>query len=438
MNRTVLSLILLLSSSLAAGGDDIWQSLFNEKLQEAKQGNSNAQFDVASMYQNGRGVKPDLGKATEWYKKSATQKNPQAISRLKLLEENEERFKKVQAQAEKGNAESQYKLGKMYTEGTGVNIDYARATAAFKSAAEQGYTKAEYKLGLHYYEGTGVRQDRKIAYKWFKAAATQNLPAAQYYLGKMYAEGSGVKQNYTTSLEWLNKAIDGGFNQARGEIIDVSEKMKVKEAEKVSPPPSKEAAASSEKVATPSKKVAVKKKKPVTKARKTKLKNNKVKAVKVESPGEKPEFSIEDIMVAAWNRDNKPVSYLPSAINNCRTEESNIVCYSDNQTRKSGDNIIKFKTKSIMKEFSNDGSFKVTYRNLVVDSGTAASIDTSEDDEEVGGDDDNAVNTYKVKAGWGKEHALECQLKDSGTVSCVKNRIHTFVLISPHTLASGK
>ena len=422
MNRTVLTLLLLLFSSVAAGGDDIWQSLFNEKLQEAKQGNSDAQFDVASMYQNGRGVKPDLARATEWYKKSAAQQNPQAVSRLKLLEENEERFKKVQAQADKGNAASQYKLGKMYTEGTGVNIDYARATAAFQSSAEQGYTKAEYKLGLHYYEGTGIRQDRKAAYKWFKAAASQNHPAAQYYLGKMYAAGSGVKQNYTASLEWLNKAIDGGFNQARGEVIEVSEKMKVKETEQSSP--------------AVGKKVAVKK--PAINASKTKPKKVNPVTAKIEDAEKTPEFSIEDIMVAAWNRDSKPVSYLPSAINNCRTEESNIVCYSDNQTRKSGDSIIKFKTKSIMKDFSKDGSFKVTYRNLVVDSGTTANLETSGDDEEVGSDDNNAANAYKVKAGWGKEHALACQLKDSGTVSCVKNRTHTFVLISPHTLASGK
>ena len=424
MNRTVLTLLLLLFSSVTAGGDDIWQSLFNEKLQEAKQGDSNAQFDVASMYQNGRGVQPDLAIATEWYKKSAAQKNPQAVSRLKLLEENEERFKKVQAQADQGNAESQYKLGKMYTEGTGVNIDYARATAAFQSAAEQDYTKAEYKLGLHYYEGTGIKQNRKTAYKWFKAAATKNDPASQYYLGMMYASGSGVKQNYTTALEWFNKAIDGGFNQARREMIDVTEKMKAQRAEKARP--------------APVKKVAVKKKKTTARASNPKPKKVKAEVAKIKQAEKTPEFSIEDIMVAAWNRDNKPVSYLPSAINNCRTEESNIVCYSDNQTRKSGDSVIKFKTKSIMKDFSEDGSFKVTYRNLVVDSGTTANIDTNGDDEEVGSDDDDATNAYKVKAGWGKEHALECQLKDSGTVSCVKNRIHTFVLISPHTLASGK
>ncbi|HAJ92126.1 MAG TPA: hypothetical protein DCO71_05850 [Gammaproteobacteria bacterium] len=430
MKRTVLILTLLLLSTVATGGNDIWQSLFNEKLQEARQGNSNAQFDVASMYQNGRGVSPDLSKAIEWYQKSAAQKNQKAVSRLKILEANEERFRKTLALADKGDAENQYKLGKMYTEGAGVSSNHDKASEAFENAAQQGYAKAEYKLGLNYYEGTGVNRSRKTAFKWFKAAAEQNHPASQYYLGKMYASGSGVKQNYTTSLEWFTRAVDGGFNQARGEMIDVSEKMKIKKAEKNKP--------------AAVEKVAVKQIKPVVaRAKKTKLKKTKTNKVrtetaKTEEPEKTPGFSIEDLMVAAWNRDNKPVAYLPSAINNCRTEEDNIVCYSDNQTRKSGNNIIKFKTKSVMKGFSEDGSFKVTYRNLVVDSGATDNIDISTDDEEIGGEDDNAGSTYKVKAGWGKEHALECQLKDSGTVSCLKNKIHTFVLVSPHTLASGK
>ncbi|MCK5382207.1 MAG: sel1 repeat family protein, partial [Gammaproteobacteria bacterium] len=242
MKRTILTLILMFTISLATGGNDIWQNLFKEKLQEAKEGNSSAQFDVAGMYQNGRGVKPDLAKAVEWYKKSAAQNYSKAVTRLKLLEANEGRFKKVLAKAEKGNAESQYKLGKMYAEGVGVSMDNAKSTQAFESAAEQGHAKAEYNLGLRHYEGIGVKRNRTTAYKWFKAAADQNDPAAQYYLGKMFASGSGVKQNYTTSLEWFTKSVDGGFNQARGEMIDVSERMKMQKAEKAKPAPVKKVA----------------------------------------------------------------------------------------------------------------------------------------------------------------------------------------------------
>lgn len=421
MKRTVLTLILLFVSSLATGSNDIWQNLFQEKLQEAKQGNSNAQFDVAAMYHNGRGVKPDLSKALEWYNKAAEQDNPKAVSRLKLIAANKDRFDKTLAQAEKGDAESQYKLGKMYTEGVGVSIDRAKATEAFENAANQGYAKAEYNLGLNYYEGSGVTKDMNTAYKWFKAAAEQGDPAAQYYLGKMYASGSGVKQNYTTSLEWLTKSVDGGFHQARGEMIDVSERMKAKDTRLTT--------------AEPAIQVSAKKQHPVVKTSKIKSRKVTEKTASIEIPKETPEFSIEDLMIAAWSRENAPVAYLPSAINNCRTEENGIVCYSDSQSRVSGNNTIKFKTKSIMKNFSKDGSFNVSYRNLVIDSTPAASTEIRNNDVEVGSVDDSEASAYKVKTGWGKEHTLECQLKDTGTMSCLKDKTHSFLLVSPHTVA---
>ena len=396
----------MVTTSTAMGGNDVWQTLFKEKLQEAKQGNSHAQFDVGSLYKNGRGVSPDRDKAIEWYSKAAAQDNQKAVTRLKLLQANEERFKKELASAANGNKESQYKIGNMYTEGIGTNIDLAKAAETYELSAHQGYAKAEYKLGLVHYEGTGVKTNKKTAYKWFKQAAEKGNPAAQYYLGKMYASGKGVKRNYAMSLEWYTKAVDGGFNQARSEMIDVSGKIKG----------SKQTHVASGNKATPRKSASI-----------TKVKK---------SPSSNKEFGIEDLMVAAWSREGKPVAYLPSSINNCRTESDKIACYSDNQTRKTSDSTIKFKTKSIMRNFSNDGSFNVTYRNLVTDATKIAAANNTEEVDEIGGEDVN-TSAYTVKTGWGKEHLLECQMKDSGTVSCQKDKTHSFLLVSPQTVASG-
>ena len=406
MKKVTLGIILMVSTSTAMGGNDVWQTLFKEKLQEAKQGNSHAQFDVGSMYKNGRGVSLDRDKAIEWYSKAAAQDNQKAVTRLKLLQANEERFKKELASAGNGNKESQYKIGNMYTEGIGTNIDLAKAAETYELSARQGYAKAEYKLGLVHYEGTGVKTNKKTAYKWFKQAAEKGYPAAQYYLGKMYASGKGVKRNYAMSLEWYTKAVDGGFNQARSEMIDVSGKIKS----------SKQTHVASEKKATS-------------------RKSSSITKVKKPLPSNK-EFGIEDLMVAAWSREGEPVAYLPSSINNCRTESDKIACYSDNQTRKTSDSTIKFKTKSIMRNFSNDGSFNVTYRNLVTDATKIAAAENTEEVDEIGGEGVN-TSAYTVKTGWGKEHLLECQMKDSGTVSCQKDKTHSFLLVSPQTVASG-
>ena len=406
MKKITLVIILLITSSSAMGENDVWQTLFKEKLQEAGQGNSNAQFDIGSMYQNGRGVSPSRSKAIEWYNKAATQDNEKAVNRLNLLQANEERFSKELASAGNGDQESQYKLGNMYTEGIGTNIDLAKAADAFERSASQGYVKAEYKLGLIYYEGTGVRASKKIAYKWFKQAADKGYAAAQYYLGKMYASGSGVKRDYATSLEWYTKAVDGGFNQARSEMIDVSEKMN----------------ASKKTAAAPEKKAVTRKSATVVKANK--------------KPSTSKTFGIEDLMVAAWSRDGEPVAYLPSAINNCRTEKDKIACYSDDLTRETDDSLIKFKTKSLMRNFSSDGSFDVTYRNLVIDTTRVTTVAGTGETNEIGSEN-TGTDAYTVKTGWGIEHTLECRMIEDSKVSCLKNRTHSFLLLSPQTVASG-
>ena len=64
------------------------------------------------------------------------------------------------------------------------------------------------------------------------------------------------------------------------------------------------------------------------------------------------------------------------------------------------------------------------------------SLDEGDDEEDVGSSD-NTSSSYMVKSGWGKSHTLECQMRDGGTLSCLKNKTHTFLLVSPQTLAAG-
>ncbi len=377
---------------------DIWTSLFREKMQEAKNGISEAQFDVGTMYQNGRGVKADRNKAIEWFEKAAAQGDAKSVSRLKLMEANETRFGKTASEAGRGDRDSLYDLGKMYMQGVGTNIDYGKAITAFEQSASQGHIKSAYKLGLIYYEGSGVKTNSELAFKWFRQAARADYPAAQYYLGKMYAEGTGVGKNRGEALIWLGKAVDGGFDQARGELINVSESLK---AENV------KTASAARKAAAP--------------ARKSKAKR----------------FSIEDVVLAGWNRDGSPVAWMPSEITTCRTEGKKVTCFSDDQIRNAGDNIIKFKTKAIISNFYGNGSFKVTYRNLVISSSQAAAVRTDEDDDEPGGVDEGTSDTYKVKTGWSNPHTLKCRMKNKGSVSCTKNKAHAILLTSPTTVVAG-
>lgn len=402
MNRLIVGLALSLLTASAMG--DIWTALFKDKMQEAKNGISEAQFDVGTMYQNGRGVQADRNKAIEWFRKAAAQGDAKAVSRLKLMKANATRFRKTATEAGTGDKDSLYDLGNMYMEGVGTNIDYGKAITAFEQSASQGHIKSAYKLGLIYDEGSGVKRNSKLAFKWFRQAAEADYPAAQYYLGKMYAEGTGVGQNRGEALIWLGKAVDRGFDQARAELIDVSESLKTENVVKAAP---------AAKNKSPAKKSAAPKK---SKAKR---------------------FSIEDVVLAGWNRDGNPVAWMPSEITTCRTEGNKVICFSDDQIRNAGDNIIKFKTKAIISNFYRNGSFKVTYRNLVISTSQAAAARTDEDNEEPGSLYEDASATYKVKTGWSNPHTLRCKMKNSGLVSCKKNKAHAIVLTSPTTMVAG-
>jgi len=140
----------------------------------AEQGDARAQFEFASMYYKGKGVRQDYGEAARWLRKAADQ----------------------------GYAKAQDALGVAYYYGQGVPQDYAEAVRWYRRAADQGYAKAQLDLGSMYYEGKGVRQDYAEASRWYRRAADQGDAMAQYGLGYTYFQGKGVPQDYAEAIRW--------------------------------------------------------------------------------------------------------------------------------------------------------------------------------------------------------------------------------------------
>lgn len=116
-------------------------------------------------------------------------------------------FEEVKRLAEKGYAEAQYWLGKMYGNGEGVKMDYAEAAKWWSKAAEQGHAEAQYWLGFMYECGSGVPKDESEAVKWYRKAAEQGYAAAQNNLGFMYYWGFGVKKDDAEAMKWWSKAF---------------------------------------------------------------------------------------------------------------------------------------------------------------------------------------------------------------------------------------
>lgn len=124
----------------------------------ARQGNSEAQVDLAIIYETGaNGVPKDLSKAIGWYQKAATGGNPDA----------------------------QEKLAYFYEHGLGLPKDPATAARLYRSAAEQGKMTAQNNLGRLYQLGNGVKQDKTQAIYWYKKAAEQGSQAAKANLDRL-------------------------------------------------------------------------------------------------------------------------------------------------------------------------------------------------------------------------------------------------------------
>jgi TPR repeat protein len=121
----------------------------------------------------------------------------------------------IRAQAERGDADAQYRLGRMCAKGEGVPQDYMLAVEWFRKAAQQGNAKGQNAMGTMYASGTGVPQDYMQAIAWYRKAAEQGEMMAQANLGVMYDTGRGVPQDFARAAEWYRKAAEQGYPLAQ-------------------------------------------------------------------------------------------------------------------------------------------------------------------------------------------------------------------------------
>lgn len=116
-------------------------------------------------------------------------------------------FVETMEQARQGNAVAQYNLGLMYAEGKGVDQDGIEAVRWYTLAAEQGYLPAINNLGMTYdYGSLGIPEDNGKAIYWYRRAAEAGVGKAQFNLARMYAQGEGVPRNLVLAYMWVSLA----------------------------------------------------------------------------------------------------------------------------------------------------------------------------------------------------------------------------------------
>jgi len=202
---------------------------------------------------------PDLTVATTTVTKSSTKTTVPTPSWKKVSLGSQNNLEILKSAAEEGDVEAQFKLGRCYYYGEGVEQDKAEAVKWYRKAAEQGNADAQNSLANCYALGEGVPKDRNEFRKWLRKAAEQgkiesqedlaadywlNDPrdiaeaikwwrkaaenehvtsdydrmvrgTAQLRLGERYEKGEGVPKNKAEAERWYRKAADNGNTWAK-------------------------------------------------------------------------------------------------------------------------------------------------------------------------------------------------------------------------------
>ncbi len=117
-------------------------------------------------------------------------------------------------EADRGNAEAQFYLSRLFRDGLGVESSEVTALTLLMLAAEGGHAAAAYRLGNLYHTGELIEQDGERALYWWRRAAGQGDVAAQLRLAALYYLGWMVEPDHEKTLEWYRRAADNGSQRA--------------------------------------------------------------------------------------------------------------------------------------------------------------------------------------------------------------------------------
>lgn len=175
----------------------------------------------------------------------------------------------LQREANAGNPEAQYELGRLYDTGEKLDRDRRKAITWYTSAANQGHAESQYKLAIAYLFGIGTKKNTALAEKWLSAAAKQNHPIAkellpiykanhsqnttisiavawylekiadddpegEFELGHMYEKGWGIRPNNAAARKWY---IDARSKDSGGAARRLRQIKASQAADDPDPPP---------------------------------------------------------------------------------------------------------------------------------------------------------------------------------------------------------
>jgi len=224
-------------------------------LDLAEQGDADAQYNLAFMYETGFSVPKDNGKAARWYEPAAEKKHVLAQTRLGLMylagagvkQSEIQAAKLLSAAGEHGNklaagvneqlldASRELPLNKSEIADKLLSVsakDEKKALALLNSAVQEARAVQERERAnrdVQLEKGKGIKSalehDTNVEFgldaqgrrtiKWYQRSAERGSAAAQFQLAKYYELGIEVPVDLKEAVRWYRSAAEQGYPEAQ-------------------------------------------------------------------------------------------------------------------------------------------------------------------------------------------------------------------------------
>lgn len=182
----------------------------------ANQRNVIGEYNLGLIYEQGKGIEPNLKYAQKIYKNAAQKNHIKATVQLAGLyltgvdgDQNEkEAINLYQKASNAGDRDAQYQLGLLLETGYGLKLDYQNAHSFYVAAKNRGNAKATLALARMYQYGLGIPVDQNLAAQYYKELAALNHPYAQYQLAMQFTTEEKDRRHY------LEQALQNGSIEA--------------------------------------------------------------------------------------------------------------------------------------------------------------------------------------------------------------------------------
>jgi uncharacterized protein len=203
------------------------QASMDRLERDARSGEMVAQFFYATLFDPdfklSTLVKPDIGKAIDWYSLAARQGQQGALNNLALAFSRglytRVDYTRACAYARQINPNNTGNgltvKGDCFARGLGgTPVDMEQAASAYETAAGHGNMRATAALGYFYENGLGGKpKNTELALKYYRTAADKGEPLGLHNLGSAYNVGSlGLQRDGVEAARLIFQALENKYD----------------------------------------------------------------------------------------------------------------------------------------------------------------------------------------------------------------------------------